>query len=200
MAPVPDPDAATSAPDLEVLDLEQRRGRRRVRGRAAVRPPVPGGRARAPRCKGWRGATSRDRVWPCSTMRPWRTTATRSQVRPTTAGSWLIRMMDRPRRSRRSVSSRRICAWVVTSRAEVGSSAMRIRGLPRQGRRDHRALPHAHRRTRAGSRRSARAGSAKPTWGQQVDRRGPRRARPQPVVPPGGPGRPGSPTRITGSR
>ena len=45
------------------------------------------------------------------------------------------------RRFRRS----RICAWIVTSRAVVGSSAMRSFGLQRERHRDHHALCHAAR-------------------------------------------------------
>ena len=48
--------------------------------------------------------------------------------------------------SRRSLSiSARICAWIVTSRAVVGSSAISSDGLHAERHRDHHALPHAAR-------------------------------------------------------
>ncbi len=51
-------------------------------------------------------------------------TATRSQVCTTTEMSWVMNKSPMPR-SRRSLESRaRICAWVTTSSAVVGSSAM----------------------------------------------------------------------------
>ena len=52
----------------------------------------------------------------------------RSQVWATMPRSWVIMITDRPRLSRRSISSFRICAWMVTSSAVVGSSAIRMRG------------------------------------------------------------------------
>ena len=72
-----------------------------------------------------------------------RITAMRSQVWATMPRSWVIRMIERPRRSRMSISSRRICAWIVTSSAVVGSSAIRIFGLQDSATRDHGALAHA---------------------------------------------------------
>ena len=90
------------------------------------------------RCGEQRRASS-----PTSTIRPSHITAMRSQVWATTPRSWVIRMIERPRRSRMSISSRRICAWIVTSSAVVGSSAIRIFGIAGQRRRDHRALAHA---------------------------------------------------------
>ena len=39
--------------------------------------------------------------------------------------------------------SSRICAWIVTSSAVVGSSAMSSSGLARERHRDHHALAHA---------------------------------------------------------
>ena len=44
-----------------------------------------------------------------------------------------------------SLSSSRICAWIVTSSAVVGSSAISIDGLARERHRDHHALAHAAR-------------------------------------------------------
>ena len=42
--------------------------------------------------------------------------------------SWVISMMDMPKRSFMSCISSRICAWMVTSSAVVGSSAIRSLG------------------------------------------------------------------------
>ena len=60
-----------------------------------------------------------------------------------TPRSWLIRMTAVPR-SRFSPRSRsRICAWIVTSSAVVGSSAMSSDGLVGEAHRQHHALAHA---------------------------------------------------------
>jgi hypothetical protein len=54
---------------------------------------------------------------------------TRRQVSATTPRSWVIRITAAPVRSFSSSISFRICAWMVTSSAVVGSSAMRSFGL-----------------------------------------------------------------------
>ena len=69
-------------------------------------------------------------------------TATWSQVAATMPRSWVMRMMERPVRSRSSSSSRRIWACTVTSSAVVGSSAMSRRGSQAMRRGDHGALAH----------------------------------------------------------
>ena len=56
-------------------------------------------------------------------------TATRSAIFATTARSWVIKMMDMFSVRCSSRISSRIGAWIVTSRAVVGSSAIRIEGL-----------------------------------------------------------------------
>ena len=48
-----------------------------------------------------------------------------------------------PRSRERSFMSFRICAWIVTSSAVVGSSAMMSFGIAREPDRDHHALAHA---------------------------------------------------------
>ena len=59
--------------------------------------------------------------------------------------SWVMSTTDEPV-SRRSVRIRsRICAWIVTSSAVVGSSAIRSPRPARQRHRDHHALAHAAR-------------------------------------------------------
>ena len=55
-------------------------------------------------------------------------TATRSAIRATTPRLWVMRMMPQPVSRWISCISSRIWAWVVTSRAVVGSSARRIDG------------------------------------------------------------------------
>ena len=83
----------------------------------------------APTCT---GAADRARIWrvvPCSTTRPAYITITRSATSATTPRSWVI-STTADDDSRRSVRIRsRICAWMVTSSAVVGSSAISTRGL-----------------------------------------------------------------------
>ncbi len=75
------------------------------------------------------GAPSTCRVGPCSTIRPSRSTATRSATAPTAARSWLISRTPVPASviSRSSASS---CRCTVVSSAVVGSSATRKAGRP----------------------------------------------------------------------
>src|SRR5438552_4781161 len=56
-------------------------------------------------------------------------TTTRCAVSAMTPMSWVISMMAMPSLALSSFSSSRICAWMVTSRAVVGSSAIRRFGL-----------------------------------------------------------------------
>lgn len=70
------------------------------------------------------------RFSPVSTIRPFRITAIRSRVWATTPRSCVTRMMESPRLSRRSSRRWRICAWIVTSSAVVGSSAIEEMILP----------------------------------------------------------------------
>src|SRR5215470_3743561 len=63
-----------------------------------------------------------------TTCAPYMTT-TRCAVSAMTPMSWVISMMAMPSLAFSSLSSSRICAWIVTSRAVVGSSAMRRFGL-----------------------------------------------------------------------
>ncbi len=57
-------------------------------------------------------------------------TATRSQFSETTPRSWLISTIAMPVSLRIRASNSRICAWIVTSSAVVGSSAIRRSGFP----------------------------------------------------------------------
>ena len=66
---------------------------------------------------------------PNSTMRPAYITATRSAISATTPKSWVIMITDMPSFFCRSLSSHKIWAWMVTSRAETASSAISTLGL-----------------------------------------------------------------------
>ena len=61
-------------------------------------------------------------------MRPAYMINTRSQYEATRVKSWLIRIRPVPRRVTMSSRMARTCRETVTSRAEVGSSAMMISG------------------------------------------------------------------------
>ena len=76
-------------------------------------------------------------------MLPAYMTATRSATCETTARSCEMKSMARPNFVRSSASRSRICAWMVTSSAVVGSSAMsKLRAID-DGHGDHDALAHA---------------------------------------------------------
>ena len=64
----------------------------------------------------------------CSTISPAYITATRSHISATTPRSWVIRMIAVLVSSRRRRIRSRIWAWIVTSSAVVGSSAMSSSG------------------------------------------------------------------------
>ena len=80
---------------------------------------------------------------PISTMRPAYITATRSAVSAITPMSCVISMTAVPCSRHSRFRSSMICAWIDTSSAVVGSSAMMSRGLRRERERDHDALAHA---------------------------------------------------------
>ncbi len=61
-------------------------------------------------------------------MRPAYITATRSAVSAITPMSWVTSMTAVPLLWHRPLSSAMICAWIETSRAVVGSSAITSRG------------------------------------------------------------------------
>src|SRR5690606_10376079 len=81
-----------------------------------------------PTVYGWVGRANRSRAGADSTTRPEYRTLTSSHRPATTPRSWVIMSSAVPSASTRSFSSSRICAWIVTSSAVVGSSAMRSRG------------------------------------------------------------------------
>ena len=64
-----------------------------------------------------------------STLRPAYITMTRSAISATTPRSWVMRTMAAPTRRLSSFIRSRICAWIVTSSAVVGSSAISSLGL-----------------------------------------------------------------------
>ena len=104
--------------------------RARQRARAAPRcRDALGGR----RCRGSRRARRSG---------PHTSTATRSTSRATTPRSWVTQTTAIPV-SACSVSTRsRICCWIVTSSAVVGSSAISTRGEVESAHRDHHPLQH----------------------------------------------------------
>src|SRR3984893_8021082 len=75
-------------------------------------------------------------------MRPPYITATRSHMRAITPRSCVIRMMASPRLAWSEASKSRVCDWMVTSRAVVGSSAIRSSGSHASAM-DHHPLAHA---------------------------------------------------------
>src|SRR5581483_5672512 len=79
---------------------------------------------RSPRVYGCAGAVKMSCFDPISTRLPAYITATRSATCETTARSWEMKSMASRYRERNSDSSSRICAWIVTSSAVVGSSAI----------------------------------------------------------------------------
>ena len=124
------------------------RAARRERARVAAAAPATarrrGSPAAARRCSGGpeRGsAASSPVVYGCcgcansspdgasSTLRPAYMTITRSATSATTPRSWVMRTIAVPRRSRMSRIRSRMPAWIVTSSAVVGSSAISTFGL-----------------------------------------------------------------------
>ena len=98
-----------------------------------------------PWCRGAPGRSNRSSALASSTLRPAYITTTRSAFSATTPMSWVIRMIAVPSVSCSSRIRSRICAWIVTSSAVVGSSAISSFGIARQRHRDHHALAHAAR-------------------------------------------------------
>src|SRR5690606_21239515 len=88
------------------------------RGIDASRPPV----------SGWRGWAKRSWRWARWTMRPAYSTFTSSHRPATTPRSWVIMISAVLEPCTRSLSRVRIWAWIVTSSAVVGSSAISSRG------------------------------------------------------------------------
>src|SRR5436309_360693 len=77
---------------------------------------------------GWAGALKIWRIGPASTIRPAYITATRSHILATIPRLWVMKIIARWRARCRSRSRFRYCAWMVTSRLVVGSSAIKRRG------------------------------------------------------------------------
>ena len=97
----------------------------------------------SPRVYGWRGRANSAFTGASSTLRPAYITTTRCAVSAITPRSCVMSMTAAPVRSFISSIRSRICAWIVTSSAVVGSSAMRMRRRAGHRHRDHHALPHA---------------------------------------------------------
>ncbi len=95
---------------------------------------------------GWRGCGEQlARPVASSTTLPAYITTTRCAVSATTPIACVISMIAMPSRSFSSASRSRICAWIVTSSAVVGSSAISSLRIAGQGDRDHHPLAHAAR-------------------------------------------------------
>ena len=116
----------------------------------------PGNRSeQAPRC---RDASRREEIATTadsSTMRPAYITATRSAISATTPRSCVMSSSARPSSRFSSRSSSRICAWIVTSSAVVGSSAISSGRPAGERHRDHARADGYRRRAGADSRRRA---------------------------------------------
>ena len=93
--------------------------------RGGARPWGPGSAPRtgAPPRTGAAAACSARRDGASSTIRPRYITAIRSLMWRTTERSWAMNRYVRPRRSWSRSSRLMTCAWIETSRAEIGSSA-----------------------------------------------------------------------------
>ena len=114
--------------------------------RAAARAPQPAEwRPSARSCRDGAGCCTTSRTGPISTMRPAYMTATRSAVSAITPMSWVISITAVPRSRHSRFRSAMICAWMETSSAVVGSSAISSVGLRTQRQRQHHALAHAAR-------------------------------------------------------
>src|SRR5690606_23661072 len=90
--------------------------------------PIRGKAADSAAAYGWRAAVYTSAAGPSSTTRPAYITASRSQVSASTARSWLIMIRPTSWSATSPSISRRICAWIITSSAVVGSSATISRG------------------------------------------------------------------------
>ena len=131
-----------------------RDGRQRRRARVLVQRGIDC--EEAPACTDAAGRRRGRRRCACSTTRPPYITRTRSATSATTPRSWVIEHhAHAARRPCSCAISSRICAWIVTSSAVVGSSAMRSCGLARRA--PSRSSPAAacRRTARAGTRRCA---------------------------------------------
>ena len=97
------------------------------------RSPVPrssrGTERISPRVYGCFGSAKMTSVAPRSTTRPAYITLMRSHIPETTPRSWVIRITAVPSLRDSSLMISRIWAWIVTSSAVVGSSAIRTSGL-----------------------------------------------------------------------
>ena len=83
----------------------------------------------SPSVYGWRGASNSWSAPPVSMIIPAYITLTRSHIPATTPRSCVIRINAVPSSRTSSRSRSRICAWMVTSSAVVGSSAISSFGL-----------------------------------------------------------------------
>ncbi len=89
---------------------------------------LPGRASNSASVYGCRGLPNSRAVLVCSMTRPAYMTTARSARPAMTPRSWVTRITAMPSRLRRSSISSRICFWIVTSSAVVGSSAISSRG------------------------------------------------------------------------
>ena len=99
-----------------------------TRSRSTTSPSF-GSDACSPAVYGCSGCRNAGRTSAYSTTCPPYITATRCAVSATTPRSCVMRMTAMPISRCSSLSSSRICAWIVTSSAVVGSSAISMAGL-----------------------------------------------------------------------
>ena len=158
---------------------ERAQARRRARyrgelGRAIRRDAAPS--AAAPSCRACAAPSNSDATGSCFVTSPAYITIARSAISPTTPRLCVMKMIDMPLRCCMRRNSSRICAWMVTSSAVVGSSAIRMLRIAGQRDRDHHALAHAARElVRIAREALLRIGDAE--LGQLVARLVPRGAR-----------------------
>ncbi len=145
-----------------------RRQRCAVRRRRAAAPTRAG-----PACTASSADRRRRRRAPISTSLPAYITATRPRRPRSTPRSCVIsRSATRRSLAAPSCSTSRICAWIVTSSAVVGSSAMITSRIVRDRHRDHHALAHAARElVRERGRRAARDSGCRRASSSSIARR-----------------------------
>ena len=109
---------------------------------SAPRLPVAGSAAKSLREYGCCGARKKESRAATSTICPAYMTATRCAMPATTPRSWVISRIDIPRFACSERRRSSTCAWMVTSSAVVGSSAIEQVGFAGERERDHHPLLH----------------------------------------------------------
>ena len=117
---------------------------------------------------GWRGRANSSGVVAVSTTNPAYITQIRWVMSATTPRSWVMIRTAVPLWPVSWRMTSMTCAWIVTSSAVVGSSAMSSRGLQRERHRDHHALAHPAAAAGAGSAQPAARRRGCPTIVEQL--------------------------------